>query len=121
MQVIAEVAECLAELHVEAWVHRGLRPGNILLLPRTGSWALLNFGLAARTGDSARAAFTLPYAPPEAVALHAEGEAAAVADPAADAWALGVIAFELLTGKPASHLVSMGAAEVCCAGLRSCR
>ena len=101
MQIIGQVASCLAELHSQGWVHRDLKPGNIMFLPRTASWTLIDFGLAARTGDAARIGFTPNYAAPEVVAANAAGDSCVTADSAVDAWALGVIAFELLNRRPA--------------------
>ena len=106
MQIIGQVASCLAELHSQGWVHRDLKPGNIMFLPRTGSWMLIDFGLAARTGEVARIGFTPNYAAPEVVSAHAAGDATVTADTAADAWALGVIAFELLSRRPAFDVLA---------------
>ena len=100
MQIIGQVANCLSELHSRGWVHRDLKPGNIMFLPRTSSWTLIDFGLAARTGEKACLGFTLVYAAPEVIMAANEGFKAVTADPAMDAWALGVMAFELLTGRP---------------------
>ena len=111
MQIIGQVASCLAQLHDQGWVHRDLKPGNILFLPRTGSWTLIDFGLAARAGEAARVGFTPAYAAPEVVAANAAGDATVTADAAVDAWALGVIAFELLSRRPAFDPLS-GPGEV---------
>ena len=46
-------------------------------------------------------AFSLLYAAPEVIAAAERGETRTVACPAADMWALGVIAFELLTSSRA--------------------
>ena len=100
MQIIGQVASCLAELHGHGWVHRDLKPGNIMYLPRTASWTLIDFGLAARTGQAARLGFTLAYAAPEVIAAADKGTKSMIANTAVDAWALGVMAFELLTGQP---------------------
>jgi serine/threonine protein kinase len=43
--------------------------------------------------------FTLAYASPEVVAVFEAGQATHAVAPAADVWALGVIAFEMLTGE----------------------
>ena len=100
MQIIGQVASCLAELHGHGWVHRDLKPGNIMYLPRTASWTLIDFGLAARAGETARLGYTLAYAAPEVIAAADIGSKSVTADTAVDAWALGVMAFELLTGRP---------------------
>ena len=107
MQIIGQVASCLAELHGQGWVHRDLKPGNIMFWPRTGAWTLIDFGLAARVGETARVGFTLAYAAPETVTAHAAGHSSVIADTATDAWALGVMAFELLTGGPAFCTVAL--------------
>jgi serine/threonine protein kinase len=48
-------------------------------------------------GVAASLEFTLAYAAPEIVAAYEAGKRTEVVDSAADVWALGVIAFELLT------------------------
>ena len=101
MQIIGQVASCLAQLHGQGWVHRDLKPGNIMFLPRTGSWTLIDFGLAARAGEAARVGLTHAYGAPEVVTAHVAGDRSVTADTAVDAWALGVIAFELLSRRRA--------------------
>ena len=112
MQIIGQVASCLAELHGQGWVHRDLKPGNIMYLPRTASWTLIDFGLAARIEETACLGFTLAYAAPEVIVAAHQGSKSATADAAVDAWALGVMAFELLTGRPIYCKLTDSSADV---------
>jgi serine/threonine protein kinase len=52
-------------------------------------------------GETAPLAFSIGYAAPEVIHALEHGERSVVADPAVDIWALGVIAFELITKMPA--------------------
>lgn len=84
------VASALALAHEKGWVHRDLKPGNVLL--RAGGDAVLtDFGLARRQGESVEALEgTAGYLAPEARA----GGAAATQH---DVYAFGALLRELAT------------------------
>ncbi|MBL8602855.1 MAG: serine/threonine protein kinase [Myxococcales bacterium] len=85
---LRELCRALAETHRAGWVHRDLKPGNVLLR-RDGSVALTDFGLARRVDAEAPAMEgTAGYVPPEVLR---GGRVAA----SADVYALGAIAAEL--------------------------
>ncbi|NJR43227.1 MAG: phosphotransferase [Akkermansiaceae bacterium] len=52
MQVLSHVAERLRDLHEAGYVHRDIKPGNVMWLPRTKRWTLIDFGCAAPTGTT---------------------------------------------------------------------
>jgi serine/threonine protein kinase len=111
VQVLAHIGERIAELHRVGFAHRDLKPSNIVWQPLNFTWVLIDFGLIARIGALAKVGFTPPYAAPEVVDACLKGERYITVDAAVDAWALGVIAFELLVERPAFGPM-MDAAEV---------
>jgi serine/threonine protein kinase/Flp pilus assembly protein TadD len=97
----ARLADGLAHAHDRGILHRDLKPANVLLTD-DGQPMLLDFNLAADAAldglaEAARLGGTLPYMAPE----HLESFAGRkrVVDARSDVYALGVILFELLTGR----------------------
>lgn len=104
--VLVHVATRLRDMHAAGYVHRDIKPGNIMLLPRKNSWTVIDFGCTARTGEHAPLSFTVQYAPPEVIAAYRENARTIIATEGMDAWAMGVVAFELLTGGSAFSFVN---------------
>jgi serine/threonine-protein kinase len=95
LRVLAEVADALAAVHGAGIVHRDLKPSNIMLTP-SGRVVLLDFGIARHHDDdpltlTGTIVGTVDYISPE----QASG---ASASPASDLYALGMVAYECLTG-----------------------
>ena len=97
-RVLSHIAERLKDLHASGYVHRDIKPGNIMWLPRKKRWTLIDFGCAARTGTQAPTGFSLFYVAPEALSAFVIGAKSLVVSEALDAWSLGVLAIELFTG-----------------------
>ena len=112
MQVLSNVSRRLADMHAAGFVHRDLKPANVMWLPRQNRWTVIDFGCVARVGEEAPLCFSLAYAAPEVAVAYRGRQQSIEAQPALDAWSLGVTAFELLTGAPAFDLVALGRSAV---------
>ncbi len=96
--LVATVAEALHYAHSHEVFHRDIKPSNILL-DKGGKPFLTDFGLALRDQDvgkrsSGRYVGTIAYMSPE----QARGEGYRV-DGRSDVFSLGIILYEMLTGK----------------------
>ncbi|MEM9191764.1 MAG: serine/threonine-protein kinase [Myxococcota bacterium] len=97
MHIITAIAEGLSVVHQAGIAHRDIKPGNVMLTPDKRV-VLMDFGLVLPEFDMASQEFIAgspPYMAPEALT----NELAPGSGPLIDIYALGVTAFELITGE----------------------
>jgi predicted Ser/Thr protein kinase len=105
VHILRQVCEALAEAHGAGLIHRDIKPANILLSERGGICdfaKVLDFGLVKEVNESQDArltrenvfAGTPDYLAPETIQFGSSP------DPRSDLYALGAVAYYLLTGAP---------------------
>jgi len=89
-----QIADALHYCHSKKVIHRDIKPEN-LLLSLTGEVKIADFGWSVHAPSSRRATMcgTLDYLPPEMIAGDPHDERV-------DHWALGVLCYEFLVGRP---------------------
>lgn len=101
--LVARICDAVQHAHQKGVIHRDLKPGNILV-DATGQPKILDFGVARVTDsdvnvttlqtDVGQLVGTIPYMSPEQVAGNSDA-----LDTRSDVYALGVVCYQLLTGR----------------------
>ena len=99
-KIVRSLADALEHTHSKGILHRDIKPGNILIEYNTGRVVLTDFGLAKGNNDitltaSGYAVGTPAYMAPEQIS----DQFNARPDGRADLFALGTVAYEMLTGR----------------------
>jgi hypothetical protein len=97
LAITAQICVALTQAHIQGIIHRDLKPENVVVTSE-GVAKLTDFGLARRIDDEAlpegdALAGTVQYLAPEVILGRPAG-------PQSDLYALGVILYELTTGRP---------------------
>ena len=97
-RILAEIASALDYAHKRGVVHRDIKPHNVLLQAETGRSLLTDFGIARTAEGSSLTATGMVVGTP--AYLSPEQVTGEPSDHRADIYALGVVAYEMLAGKP---------------------
>lgn len=102
LQLVRQIGEGLAHIHEHGLIHRDLKPSNIMIAEADGNLdvTIMDLGLARfqdsrerRLTPPGAATGTMEYMSPEQI----RGRSV---DPRCDLYAMGIILYEVLTGKP---------------------
>jgi len=96
VEIAAQVARGLEKAHEQGIVHRDIKSSNIIISP-DGHVSILDFGLALRSG--ATRITGIGHAVGTPVYMSPEQARGVEVDGRTDIWSLGVLLFEMLTGK----------------------
>jgi serine/threonine protein kinase len=99
-ELLGQLFRAATAIHKAGFVHRDLKPDNILLCPEGGSFRLkiLDLGVAKRLGISPNNSTAQGLGTPLWTAPEQSTERRGIG-PSADVWALGLLAFRFLTGQ----------------------
>jgi serine/threonine-protein kinase len=100
LRIFRQIVEGVAAVHREGIIHRDLKPANVLVRARDGAIKVTDFGIAKEEeeakqgrGKTRGVIGSLPYMAPEQCVRGAR------IDKRVDIYALGILLFELLTGR----------------------
>jgi len=99
MEIGAEVAAALAIAHANGIVHRDVKPGNVLISSAASAVKVADFGIA-RAGDPRESLTQTGAVMGTATYLSPEQAQGIDLDVRTDVYSLGVVLYEMATGRP---------------------
>jgi serine/threonine-protein kinase len=97
VEIVTEAARGAGAAHALGLVHRDIKPANVLLT-EDGQAKLADFGIASSKGSEKLTATGQAIGSPHYISP--EQASGAACGPSSDVYALGVVLYELLTGRP---------------------
>ncbi len=118
-KVIGEVASALAAAHARGLVHRDIKPNNIMIERDSGRAIVLDFGISAAITPEVGATSTKLTVQGTSIGtpqyMSPEQAAGEEVTGASDVYSLGLVAFELVAGRPPfdeSNAIALVAAHI---------
>jgi len=97
LQFLRDIASAIAHVHAQGVIHRDIKPGNVRVTSQ-GDVKLLDFGIAS--SRHVRDLTLTGHVIGTPIYLSPEQLLGEPATPASDIWAMGVLLYEMTTGKP---------------------
>ncbi|KAK3361781.1 kinase-like domain-containing protein [Lasiosphaeria ovina] len=111
-QITAQVREGLEYMHDNGFVHRDLKPGNIMVVTCRPEWfvKIADFGISKRRQQDVTTLHTMQrgtfgFAAPEALGFSKDGSVGSYTF-SVDMWSLGAVAYKILTSTMAFENVA---------------
>lgn len=96
LEVILDVSNALQTLHRNGYIHRDIKPDNIMI--HDSRYRLIDFGLVLKKDDKKTKQGFIPYKSPEFLLFTMDQHKDY--NEKIDIWALGVMSYQLLYGRP---------------------
>lgn len=96
-KVLLGLAQLLRCLHSQGLVFRDLKPANVIIRANNGRAVLIDWDLLSQPGENLDRFGTISHVPPERIPL--DKKSPSLVFPVSDTYALGIIAYEMLTGE----------------------
>ncbi len=100
LNVLRQIASGLSAVHAARIIHRDVKPANILIEHETGRPVLIDFGIARPAFDGTTRSTMLVGSPTYMAPEQIQATRGTELSPAVDLYALGCVAYELLTLRP---------------------